>query len=338
MKRSDFLKQSGLAAASAFLLKSNPLREIEEVEKPVRPSALKPGDTIGLTAPAGIVYEEKVFEKMEEVLDGFGLKVKFGDHVRRRHAYFSGTDLQRADDLNRMFADESIDGIMAVRGGWGCARILPHLDFDMISQNRKVYCGFSDNTTLHLAFLKYANLVSFHGPNGNSDWTDLTKHSFKEVIIEGKPAEFRSKSRVQQVIEGEAEGRLIGGNLTILTTSLGTPYQPNFEDAILFVEDIGEPVYKVDRMMTHLKHAGALEQIKGFVFGRCTDCGHGNMPPFPMREMLREHLEPYQIPAIMNADIGHEPDNFTIPQGVHAKLDTGRGVLKLSEAAVVFGE
>lgn len=335
MKRSDFLKQSGLAAASAFFLKQESRNKTKIDGKPVRPRALKPGDTIGLVAPAGIVYEEKEFERMEKILDGFGLKVKFGEHVRNRHVYFSGTDLQRAEDLNRMFADETVDGIMAVRGGWGCARILPYLDFDMISQNRKVYCGFSDNTTLHFALLHHTNLVSFHGPNGNSDWTDLTKSSFKEVIMEGKKAEFQSKSRVQQIIGGNAAGRLIGGNLTILTTSLGTPYQPDFEDAILFVEDIGEQVYKIDRMITHLKHAGVLEQISGFVFGRCTDCGSGNMPAFPMREMLQEHLEPFNIPAIMNADIGHEPDNFTIPQGVRAELDAGTGVIKLTESAVV---
>ena len=334
MKRSDFLKQTGLAAASALFLKKGKDVGKKYTGDPVRPPALQKGDTIGLVAPAGIVYEEKEFERMQKNLEEFGLKVKFGEHVRKRRAYFSGTDLQRAEDLNRMFADDSIDGIMAVRGGWGCARILPHLDFDMISNNPKVYCGFSDNTTLHHALLNYANLVSFHGPNGNSDWTDLTRRSFREVVMDAKVTEFRSESNVQQIIGGVAKGRLLGGNLTILTTSLGTPYQPDFENAILFVEDIGEQVYKIDRMMTHLKHSGVLEQISGFIFGKCTDCGHGNMPVFPMREMLKEHLEPFDIPAIMNADIGHEPDNFTIPQGVSAELDAGFGIFRLLDSGV----
>ena len=332
MKRSDFLKFGGTAMLTPFIPFG--AKEGYPVPERVKPQALKPGDTIGLTAPAGIVFEEEEFDRMKKVLEEFGLNVRFGEHVKKRHGYFSGTDEERAEDLNNMFADDSIDGIMAVRGGWGCARILPFLDFDIIRKNPKVYCGFSDNTTLHHAFLAFSGLVSYHGPNGNSDWSDLTKDYFQKVIMKGEQAEFISNSIVRTINPGKAEGVLIGGNLTILTTGLGTMYQAAAENVILFVEDIGERTYKIDRMLTHLSRAGILERINGFVFGKCTDCSAGSDPTFTFQQVLNQHLKPLDIPVIMNADIGHEEDNFTLPQGVKAVLDTDRGSIKLLEKPV----
>ena len=164
-----------------------------------------------MVAPAGIIYEETEFERMKSELQNFGLQTVFGDHVRNRHGYLAGTDANRASDLNRMFENPDIDGIMAVRGGWGCARILPYIDFQMISRNPKVYCGFSDNTTLHHAFMAYSNLHTFHGPNGNSEWTDLTKRSFESVVMNGDRTSYRSNSSVKTLVPGIATGRLIGG-------------------------------------------------------------------------------------------------------------------------------
>lgn len=332
MKRSDFLKKSLAVSALSFGL---PAVSAGPIKSPIkRPPRLRPGDRVGLLAPAGIIYEESEFIRMREQLSSFGLETEFGAHVRNRHGYLAGSDEDRAADLNRMFENPDIDGIMAVRGGWGCARILPHLDFDMIAENPKVYCGFSDNTTLHHAFLNYSGLQTFHGPNGNSEWTELTSNSFRSVIMDADAATFESNSHVEILVPGKATGRLIGGNLSILTTTLGTPYQSDFEEAILFVEDIGEDTYKIDRMMSHLEQAGILESITGFVFGKCTDCSAGSSPTFSLLEVLDHYLSRYEVPAVYNVDIGHEPDNFTIPMGAMAELDADSGRIKLLEPAV----
>lgn len=338
MKRSSFLKTLGLSTLSlpAIALNNGSDPEKETSELPlIKPKGLKKGDRIGLTAPAGIVFNEEDYDRMEKELTEMGLDVVFGEFVRSRFGYFAGTDRQRATDLNRFFADPDIDGIVAVRGGWGCARILPHLDFEMIRKNPKVYCGFSDNTTLHLAFRHYSRLISYHGPNGASEWTDLTKEGFQSVLMKGEKKTYKSNSEVDVLFPGIAEGPLLGGNLTILTTSLGTPYQPDLQDAILFLEDIGEPVYKIDRMLTHLSRAGELEKINGFIFGGCTNCSEpssGNN--FTIRDVLMQHIRPLGIPALLGVDISHDPDNFTVPVGIQASLDADNRTFTLLESPV----
>ncbi len=333
MNRSDFFKSAGvLAVSSTFIGKA-----LQAQKKPLRikPNRLKKGDTIGLVAPAGIIFDGEEFNRMRFVLEGMGFKVKFGEHVRKRHGYFSGEDTERAEDLNRMFADEEVNGIIAVRGGWGCARILPYLDFEMIRKNPKVFSGFSDNTTLHLAILAYSGLVTFHGPMGNSAWSDLTRKYFHEVLVEGKMSEMKSKNEVMVINGGKTRGSLIGGNLSILATSLGTRYQPDTRGGILFLEDIGENSYNVDRMLTHLKQAGMMDELSGFVFGKCTNCKDGTRPTFTLEEVLKQHIEPLGIPAIYGADISHDDDNFTLPMGLQAELNADVGTITLLEEAVV---
>lgn len=331
MKRSDFIKTIGLGSLPMAL--NTPFIKSDQ-SAPNLPKRLQPGDTVGLVAPAGIIYDESEFNRMQRELADLGLQTVFGNHVKDRHGYFAGTDQDRASDLNTMFEDPDIDGIMAVRGGWGCARILPYLDFQMIANNPKVYCGFSDNTTLHHALMAFSNLQTFHGPNGNSDWTDLTKQSFEAVIMNGEAEKYESVSDVKTLRPGNVQGKLLGGNLSILATTLGTRYQANYDGALLFVEDIGEDTYKVDRMLTHLDQAGVLNQISGLIFGKCTDCSAGTEPTFSLMEVMDHYLSRYDIPAIYNADIGHEPDNFTIPVGAMAELDADAGLVKLLQPAV----
>lgn len=348
MRRSDFLKKGTYGALSAAGLgrlagrgsveetpgMRNDIETRSDTKKLIKPKRLKPGDTVGFLAPAGIVYDRSDFVRMEKAMDEFGLNVRFGDYVRVRHGYFSGTDYQRAMDLNRFFVDASIDAIVAVRGGWGASRILPYLNFSSFRTHPKILCGFSDITTLHLAILKECGLVTFHGPNGASEWSDLTKKSFNDVLMKGKKARFISNGNVRTFTPGIAEGPMIGGNLTILTTSLGTSYQPDCTGAILFIEDIGEPVYKIDRMLTHLKGAGLLDAINGFIFGDCTECPRPRSDHFTMEEVIRQHIEPLGIPAMIGADISHGDDNFTIPVGGLARMDADEGVFELLESAV----
>lgn len=331
MKRSDFLKTLGIGALPLALSTAKTHSSNQTLTLPKR---LSPGDIVGLVAPAGIIYDETEFARMQGELANFGLRSVFGDHVGDRYGYFAGTDEERAADLNAMFENPDIDGIMAVRGGWGCARILPFLDFQMISHNPKVYCGFSDNTTLHHALMAYSKLQTFHGPNGNSKWTDLTKESFESVVMRGEAGSYRSASEVETLTSGKATGKLIGGNLSILATTLGTPYQADFENALLFIEDIGEDTYKIDRMLSHLEQAEVLNEISGFIFGKCTDCSAGTQPTFSLMDVLDHYLSRYQIPAVYNLDFGHEPDNFTIPVGAMAELDADAGMITLMQPAV----
>ena len=331
MKRSEFLKTIGIGALPFALQSSVKKSKNRDLNSPKR---LKPGDIVGLVAPAGIINDDAEFDRIQRELANFGLRSAFGDHVRSRYGYLAGTDEERATDLNAMFANPEINGIMAVRGGWGCARILPHLDFEMIARHPKVYCGFSDNTTLHHALMAYSNLQPFHGPNGNSEWTDLTKACFESVIMKGVATSFQSISDVVTLAGGKATGRLIGGNLSILVTTLGTPYQADFENSLLFIEDIGEDTYKIDRMLSHLEQAGVLSEIAGFIFGKCTDCSAGTQPTFALMQVLDHYLSRYNMPAVYNMDFGHEPDNFTIPVGAMAKLDADQGVVTLMQPAV----
>src|SRR6056297_3263849 len=332
MKRSDFIKTIGLGSLPIAFQTTYIRSEQSNLNLPRR---LQPGDTIGLVAPAGIIYDESEFERMQKELADLGLRTVFGDHVKDRHGYLAGTDEGRASDLNDMFENPDIDGIIAVRGGWGCARILPYLNFQMIACNPKVYCGFSDNTTLHHALMAFSNLQPFHGPNGSSEWTDLTKRSFESVVMKREAAVYRSESDVITINKGKVSGRLLGGNLSILTTTLGTPYQADFENSLLFVEDIGEDTYKIDRMFAHLEQAGVLNQIAGLIFGKCTDCSAGTQPTFALLEVLGHYLSRYEIPAVYNVDIGHEPDNFTIPLGAEAELDADTGIITLLQPAVL---
>lgn len=335
VKRRSFLKIAGFGSAVSLFDRFYDSVANEPSPQLLKPKRLKAGDTVALTAPAGILYDESEFDRMKEDLESFGFNVVFGEFVRERYGYFAGRDYQRALDLNRFFADPQIDGIVSVRGGWGCSRILPYLDFERIKKNPKVYCGFSDNTTLHLAFLAYSGLVSFHGPNGASEWNEFTKKSFSEVIMDGNMAGYQSPSMVKTLFDGTAEGRLMGGNLSILVTSLGTPYEPDPEGTILFLEDIGEEPYKVDRMLTHLARAGFLDKISGFIFGQCTDCEPESSRGFTMKEVIKYHVMPLKIPALMGLDIGHDANNFTIPVGVKASLNADKGVLRLLEPGVV---
>lgn len=331
MNRSQFLKLSSIGAVSLPAIVNDGIPVNDEL---IKPKKLRQGDTIALSAPAGIVHDAREFTRMRNVLESMGFNVVFGEFVRERYGYFAGTDYQRALDLMRFFTDDTIDAIVTVRGGWGCARILPHLDFKLIRSNPKVFCGFSDVTTLHLAFLKYSRLITYHGPNGTSDWTELTRNNFKQVLMNGKKVVFRSNNRAKTIIPGQSSGRLIGGNLTILTTAIGTDYQPDLTGAILFIEDIAESPYKIDRMLTHLKRANMLDNLSGFIFGRCTNCAEARGANFTINEVIEDHIKPLGIPAITGMDIGHDPDNFTIPVGIKATLDADTGTLSISGTTV----
>jgi muramoyltetrapeptide carboxypeptidase len=342
--RKDFLKVLGLSAFAPLF--NNSVSGLSQPQDIVKPKRLKKGDTIGIVSPAAPVYGAEKIEIMKESMEALGFKVKISEHVTDRWGYFAGEDKLRAKEVNRMFSDSKVDGIVCARGGWGCSRILPYLDYEMIAENPKVIVGYSDVTSLLLALHAKTGLVTFHGPVGTSEWKDFSVKYFKSILMEGKTVTMSNpkkivdtltqiEDRVNAIRKGTAKGRLMGGNLTVLTTIIGSEYLPNWDNSILFLEEVGEDIYRVDRMLTQMKLAGILDQLNGFVFGKCTDCDPGGgYGSFTLDEVYNHHIKPLNIPAWSGAMIGHISKKFTVPIGVQAEVDATKGIIQTLEPAV----
>ena len=317
-------------------------------EESVIPSALEEGDTIGIVSPASAIFESEPYEIARESFEALGLKVKFGKNIKNRFGHLAGTDEERAEELNEMFRDESVKAIIALRGGSGAARILDKLDYEAIQQNPKIFIGYSDITALHLAIYEKTRLVTFHGPVAVSTWNPFSVDYLKSLLFEKEAVTYenpsskgdeltQTKNRIRTITEGTAKGKLLGGNLSVLTGIMGSEYFPkDWTGKILYLEDIGEKIYAVDRMMTQLQLGGVLDQISGFVFGKCSDCdpggsGYGSLT---LEEVIDHYIKPLNIPAYSGAMIGHIDDNATIPNGIDAELNARKGTLQLMIPAV----
>ena len=250
---------------------------------------------------------------------------------------------ERAGDLNAMFADKTVKAIICTRGGSGAARLLPLLDYDSIRRNPKVLLGSSDITALHSAIHAKTGLVTFHGQIGSGSWNKFNVDQFQRVLIDRELVEYRNKSelgddlvqrqnRTITIRGGKARGELVGGNLTVLTALAGSPYLPDFSGKILFLEDVGEAPYRIDRMFSTLKLMGALDKISGFIFGECTDCkpgdGYGSLT---LEQILDDYITPLKIPAYRGAMIGHIREQFILPVGGQVELDADAGAFRLLE-------
>ncbi|MEL7834601.1 LD-carboxypeptidase [Fodinibius sp. Rm-B-1B1-1] len=309
----------------------------------IKPTALKKGDTIGLISPGFILPERKQYDKIVDQIQKLGYTVKEGPNARNTNGYLAGTDKERVADLHAMFADDSVGAILPFRGGWGCNRLLPLIDFDLIQNNPKIIVGFSDITTLLLAIYAKTGLITFHGPVGKSDWTDFTVQHFRDVlhgtndyiaeIPEGKLCDDCNSLSV--ITPGQVSGRLLGGNLTVLSAMMGSDYLPQWQDNILFIEDVGEAVYRIDRMLTQLKLNGVLDQISGFVLGQCNSCDPSNSYSQSLHDVLNDHIKPLGIPAFSGALIGHIENMTTLPVGLQASIDAGKGTISIGESAVL---
>jgi muramoyltetrapeptide carboxypeptidase len=314
----------------------------------ILPARLSPGDTVGVVAPASATFQTVDIAIARESLEALGLKVRIGTHVLSRHGYLAGQDKERAADINTFFGDSDVRAVLPIRGGWGSSRVLPHLDYDLIRNNPKVVVGFSDITALHMGIQAKTGLVTFHGPNGMGRWDEWSLDYFKRVVFAGEAVSMenptklsdrnalaQTEHRVQTITPGTARGRLLGGNLTVLTAILGSPYVPSFDGAILFLEDVGEDLYRVDRMFTQLKLAGVLERIRGFVFGTCAECEPGEgFASLTLEEILGDHIKPLGVPAWFGAMIGHQTPQWTVPVGIDAEIDATKGTVRMLAPAV----
>ena len=334
-----------LSAPPVFAVQKN----VPHFKSPRKPPRLGVGDTVGLIEPASASEEPFQIQLVEEAILAMGLKPKRGSNLLNRYGYLAGADKDRAADVNAMFADKDVRAIFAVRGGWGSARLLPYLDWDVIRANPKLLTGFSDITALHMAIAAKGGFISLHGPNAGSAWGKASWDSFRQIAFDGATPTFanpeggedrlvqrRWRTRVLGTGNGKAQGRLLGGNLTVLTALAGTPYLPSFDGAILFLEDVGEAEYRIDRMLTQLGQAGVLKNLKGVVFGQCTDCVNtGNSyGGFTLNDVLTQHLGSLGVPAYQGAYFGHITDQFTLPVGALAEIDADAGTLRMLEPAV----
>ena len=314
----------------------------------LKPERLCFGDTVGLIVPASPPPDPKAVDRAVEALERYGFKPKPGKHVRERHGFLAGDDRDRAADIMEMFADKQVKAIICLRGGYGSARLLGRLDYEVIRRNVKIFSGFSDITSLHCAFAKKVGMISIHAPmlNGGlqaKDLPEFTRASFFRTVMEAAPSgsivSGLEKKSVSIVCSGVAEGTLIGGNLSVLCAAIGTPFEPSFKDKILFFEDIGEQPYRLDRMLTHLLNAGILKQLAGVAVGinrDCEDTKDSKRDEYRQTaaDVMKERLSDLAVPVLTGLPFGHVALNATIPVGTRARLDADNGDLIILESAV----
>ena len=315
------------------------------LKRQLKPSRLKAGDTIGLIAPASPLLSFQDIARAARALSAMGFKVAEGKHIRRRYGFLAGEDSQRADDIESMFAHQEIRGIFALRGGYGSARLLELLDWELIVANPKVLLGHSDLTALLTAVYQRTGLVTFWGPLAGYDLgrmsTPFKLKWLKAVICDNRPTLRLPQGppgRRWRIIRKAApvEGTLVGGNLSLLCSLIGTPFELDTNGALLFLEDVDEEPYRIDRMLGQLAMAGKLAQAAGIVVGKFVNCDpQGRMRhSFRLHQVLQDRLGGLNIPVVYGAAIGHETDKITLPIGVRARLDTEKAGLTLLEPAV----
>jgi muramoyltetrapeptide carboxypeptidase len=312
-----------------------------------KPPRLRDGDLVGLVSPGGVT-DDALLQRCVANLEGFGLRVKLGRNVRAAHGGYAGTVAQRAEDLHAMFADREVRAVWAARGGSGTSGLLPHLDYGLLRANPKIVVGYSDMTALHLALLARAGLVSFHGPVASSRFSDFSATFLRAVLMDPRPrlellpsAEDDAEPREAghpapgPLRAGVAEGPLLGGNLSMVAALAGTPYLPPAAGAIVFLEDVQESPYRIDRMLTQLAQAGVTSRASGIAFGYFRKCvSSDDSPQLTLAQFLAEQVAALGKPAAFGLALGHIPRQVTIPLGIRARFDAGTRVITLLEPAV----
>lgn len=313
----------------------------KHIIKPIYPNKLKRGDTVGIICPSSAIDGELPFILAQETFEALGFNVQWGKHTHDRLGHLAGNDDGKLADLHRMFKDDHVKGIICMRGGSGAARLLDRIDYDLIKHNPKIFLGYSDVTALHAAIQSQTGLITFHGPVGTSSWPSFVADQFEALFFKGLPPIYENplnkgddliprQNRIQTISPGIAKGKLLGGNLTVLTTISGSPYYPDFSDSILFLEDVSEEPYRIERMLCQLKLNGTLGKIKGFIFGKCTDCApNGGYGSLTLDEILNDYIKPLDIPAYQGALIGHIREQFILPVGAQITMDADKGIFSV---------
>ena len=309
----------------------------------IKPRRLKAGGTIGVIAPASPPLSDEPLQKGITYLEDQGFRVKTGQSVRAKRGYLAGTDEERVRDIHTMFADPEVDAIIAVRGGYGCARYLHLLDYELIKRNPKIFVGYSDLTALHCAIYNRTGLITFAGPMvaadfGNDIDEDADAH-FWSVIMEGKQgisATFDNTIEDPFKSQRGFTGNLLGGNLSVLCSLIGSAYLPDFNGGVLSLEEIGEPPYRIDRMLNQLKLSGVLSRLAGVMLGQFTDCVQNNdNPTLTLEEVFNDYFSSAEYPVISKIPFGHEKRKVTLPMGGFVRFDPEKKSLIIIESPVV---
>lgn len=309
----------------------------------IKPKAVKKGDTIGLVAPSSPYFKPGALEESIKILEEQGFNLVVGESCRARYGHLSGSDELRARDVNNMFADNRIDAVFCLKGGYGTPRILDRLDYKMIRNNPKLFIGYSDITAIHIALNQLCELVTIHGPMAVSDmidgFQDFSKESYLRAISSVEALGELSNplgETIKCMVSGKTSGKIVGGNLSLICATLGTPYEIDTKDKILFIEDIDEYTYRVDRMLTQLRLAGKFEDCVGIVLGDFNNC----IPQYEefglsLTQVFEDIITPANKPTIFNFKAGHCLPSITIPLGVMAQLDADACKFEVMENALV---
>ncbi len=315
----------------------------------LKPPTLRAGDRVGMVAPASNAYELEEIEIARETMEAYGLEVVLGKHIRAQYGYLAGTDTERAEDVNEMFRRPDIKGIVTFSGGYGCCRLLPYLDYDLIRRHPKVIVGHSDITSLLLGIHRKTGLITFHGSSGLTGVGEYARSHFRRAIMSDRPlgpiaappprpaGEVERHHRLVTLAPGTATGQLIGGNLTLVTNLLGTPYEPDTRGKILFLEDVGEEPYRIDRMLTQLWLAGKFQDAAGIALGHFSNCTPSDYRPgfwqtLSLETILRDRFGNLGKPALYNLMFGHVTENAVLPIGAIATLDATQKTLTVEES------
>ncbi len=352
MNRRNFIR--GSAAFSALgLVNQNmkaedPMPYAYKQTVKIKPDRLRPGDTIGLIAP-GFLLSEKQLETSVNNLRQLGFHPFYTSRISGKYGYFSGTDKERSADLNEMFANPEIKGIISAGGGYGSSRILDMIDYELIKNNPKVLMGFSDVTALLNAVNQQTGMIVFHGPVARTIHRSYNTLQFKNIIvepidnylIESKDDDLKQSEKDPvydryTIFPGKTSGALAGGNLSLVSSLCGTKYQLDSRGKILFLEDIDEEPYRIDRMLTQLICSGVLQHAAGVVFGILKGCNKADIyKSCSLKQVIMDRIQPLQIPSVYGLSFGHNINNCTLPIGAIVELNADRKILKLKEKAVI---
>lgn len=300
---------------------------------------LKKGDTLGIIAPASFTSMENV-ESAKNNLEKMGFKVVLGESTKSRWYSYAGPEEVIVKDINDFFADSNIDGIICMRGGYGCNRLVEMVDYSVIEKNPKVFIGYSDITTLHMAIFQKTGLVTFHGPmavsNFSGEYNQDTYRSFEDVLMNDND-EIVLKNFTKELgvlSEGRAEGEIVGGNLATMIASLGTEYDVDYNGKILFLEEIGEKTYKIDRMLNQLKKFKVFEKINGIILGDFRNCPADSENDMSLMDVFKDYLSDLKMPVVYDFESGHSEPMITLPMGAKVRIDTAVKEIKILEKVV----
>lgn len=290
------------------------------------PEHLQKGDTVGVIAPAGPPNQKDLHDAVS-FLENLGLRVKFGQYITSEYGYLAGVDGERLSDLHKMIGDPQIRGIFFARGGYGTGRIADRIDYELVKRHPKIIWGYSDITYLHTAIRQKTGLITFHGPMvatdmANKQFDDKSKAMFNQLF---KPTELHyteAFSTLTTLVEGQATGEIVGGNLSLIISTLGTPFEIETEGKLLLIEDVGEMPYRVDSMLNQLTLSGKLQKLAGIIIGDFSIAEPGDKPSLFLDEVFRHYFADLGCPVMSGFKIGHCFPHFALPLGADATLDT----------------